>query len=127
MVRTAGDVVLGAVRIEARDDVDLARVDQVRDLRLLEELVHDREDDLNGQVLARVVLADVEDPGLGEVVGGVVRDADADQVATLVGGSERKDVHEARMGGGEVLDVLHHLGVVVVARVVGWESSTDCG
>jgi hypothetical protein len=105
VVGAAGDVVLGAVGVEARDDVDLARVNQVRDLRLLEELVHDREHHLDGQVLARVMLADVEDAGLGEVVGRVVGDADADEVTAFVGRAEREDVDEARVRRGEVLDV----------------------
>jgi hypothetical protein len=81
--------------------------------------VHEREHDLDGQVLARVVLADVEDPRLRKVVGGVVGDPHANQVAALVRRAEREDVDEARMGRGEVLHVGDHLGVVVVARVVG--------
>ena len=92
-VRAGGDVVLGAVRVQAGDDVDLARVDERRDRRLrrLGKQVHQREDDLDGQVLARVMLADEEHARLGQVVARVVRDAHADQVPALVGGPERED------------------------------------
>jgi hypothetical protein len=38
VVRAAADVVLRAVGVEGRDDVDLARVDEVRELRALEDM-----------------------------------------------------------------------------------------
>ena len=72
-------------------------------------MVRDREHDLDGQVLASVVLADVEDAGLGQVVVRVVRDAHADQVASFEGLAERDDVHELRICRRERLEVGDHL------------------
>ena len=122
LVRAGGDVVLGAVRVQARDDVDLAGVDELRNLGRhvrsgAGEHVQEREHDLDGQVLARVVLSDEEDARLGEVVRGVVRDARTDDVPALVRGAEREEVDDRRARRRHRLEVGHHLRVVVVPGV----------
>jgi hypothetical protein len=67
------------------------------------------------------VPADVQDARLGQVVGRVVRDADADDVAVLVRLPHRDQVHRRRVGRGEILQVGDQLGVGVVALVSGRE------
>ncbi len=133
------DVVHGAIRVEHRDDPDLARVDDrghaLAERRRLPVVVGQQMDQvqalLGGEVLAGVHVALDEDLRLSLVAIGVVADLDRPDRPAL------EAVADARQPGDPVrrtlpvrsrhaLQVRGHLGVGVVARVAGGEVGNVC-
>ena len=129
-VRRTGEVVLPAVRVDHEDDPDLARVDQLGDLVVAPVVVaqpaQDRERLLDRQVLAGVVQPVEQHLGLVLVVGHVVGDLGRPDVAVLVALADREDVDDVGVVGFGVLDLGHHLGVVVVAAVLRRKVGSGC-
>ena len=113
----AGDVVLGAVRVGQEEDVDLARVDDVRDPRVdavpVDKPVEDLQAHLDAHVLVGMVGAVEEDLGLGLVGRHVVGDLGHPQLATLVALADREHRDDVRVGRGDRVDLVGQLGVAV--------------
>ncbi len=124
-VRVPGQVVLGAVGVDRRDDPDLVAVDDVRDPRVrtvsVGEPAQDRQALLEREVLASVVQRIEQDLRFGLVGSDVVGDLDDVDIATLVRGPDRADLHDVGVGRLGVHEDLDHLGVTVVAGILGRE------
>ena len=112
-VRRAGEVVLGAVRVDREHDPDLAGVDDAGDpaVRAVArgQPAQQREVLLERQVLAGVMQRIEHDLRLGLVGGDVVRDLGDPQVAMLVALADRADGHDVGVGGLSGLDLGDHL------------------
>ncbi len=113
------DVELRAVGVHREHDPDLARVHDRGDPRArsvaVREPVEDAQRHLQAHVLVGVVEAVVQDLGLGLVAADVVADLRRQQLAAPVALADREQVDDARVGGGDRLDLVDHLGVRVVA------------
>ena len=117
------DVVHVAVRIHREDDPGLALVDERAD-RLVGRVVLGQDPQqvqrlLDGQPLAGVMKGVDEDLGLVLVLGDVVGDLGDPDVAAAVARADRADLDELRVGRLGGVDLRDHLGVGVVAAVVG--------
>ena len=122
-LRLVGERELGAVRVEPGDDVEDARVEAARDLRIApvaaKELVDEVQRRRAARHLERVDVRLDEEPGLVEVGSRLeVRDRRQPDVAALVRRADALDADELRLLLGPALEDLGQL-VVPVEPVEG--------
>ena len=115
----AGDVVLGAVRVDHEDDPDLAAVDDVRDPRVGPVAVDEPVEDV--RVISAPMCSSAWVPpsnrtsGSASSTADVVGDLGRPDVAALVALADREALDDVGVGGRHGGDVGGHLRVAVVA------------
>ena len=122
-IGTTGDVVFPAVGIGIGEHVDLARVHQLghpaQQTIVVSEILDYGQAHLHGQVLAGVVMTDIEHLGFVLVNLGVVADLHHPQIASLPGLADTEQIHDVPMISDGPVEFSHRLGEVVIVRVLG--------